>query len=249
MTSKKPIEESVSQVASSEQLPEYWPATPPPDPVRAVWIPWPIAVVLAPLLWLMPGRMGPHFAAVRWPGAIAAHLLWTVYGLACIVNAYESNDHCWVAYLQGQVPGQQQHPVWPAPTMSQIIRTPLAVTAWQLAEEIDDTADKFVACLGTLALVGSSLVVLAALIERRDRGRVDPLQVSHAVSHALLPGRKPRPAVPLPKSQVCGREVRGTIEWAFCPVKRRGAGDAGRIGSDGALLEHGQEGGVFRLQG
>ena len=52
--------------AASNALPEYWPAGPTVEPVRAWWIPWPIAIVLLPLLWLMPKRMGPHFAAVRW---------------------------------------------------------------------------------------------------------------------------------------------------------------------------------------
>jgi len=108
-----------------EPLPEYWP----PDtqlPTQPVWLPWPVAVVLAPLLWLLPKRMGPHFTQSRWTGAIIAHICWTTYGIGCIVNAYVGKYYSWIAYLTGQTPGGSDGDSWMAPSFSQLFRTPLA---------------------------------------------------------------------------------------------------------------------------
>lgn len=147
----------------ADALPEYWPENPPPAPVRPVWLPWPIAVALAPLLWLLPKRFGPHFAAVRWPGAVAAHLIWMTYGLACLFNAYEEPMYSWAAVVAGKAAWQEEGLAADAPTFSQLVRTPLAVTVWGVADEVRSTTDLLVG-IGVLAVAELSLVALAACL-------------------------------------------------------------------------------------
>lgn len=48
-------------------------------------MPWPLAVLLVPLFWLMPRRFGPHFAQASWTAAIVAHGLWGAYAVAGIL--------------------------------------------------------------------------------------------------------------------------------------------------------------------
>ncbi len=119
--------------AIPEPLPEFLPVTPRKPVVHPWWIPWPVAILLAPLLWLMPRRMGPHFATVRWPGAILGNLVYVIYGISCLVLARVSPRYGWVAYLLGEAPGQAPDSPLPGPTLSQIIRSPLAaaLNAWE----------------------------------------------------------------------------------------------------------------------
>lgn len=160
MTLPDTSDRSTSHAFPADTLPEYWPDDQPPEPVRAIWLPWPIAIVLAPLFWLMPKRMGPHFAAVRWPGIIAAHLLWATYGFFCIVNAYANVDYSWAAYLSGQCPGQQSEILYPAPTLSQIARSPLAVTAYMPDDPMFALA---IAMAGAVVELGVALAAITLI--------------------------------------------------------------------------------------
>lgn len=114
-------------------LPEHWPTTPAVEPVRPWWIPWPIAVLAVPLLWILPKRMGPHFAAVRWPGIIAAHLLWTLYGICCIYLTLTAPEYGWIAWLKGDNTGER--PAYAQMTFSQTVRAPVAQVVWDLCKE------------------------------------------------------------------------------------------------------------------
>lgn len=116
-------------------LPEHWPRTPAAEPVRAWWIPLPLAVSAVPLLWILPKRMGPHFAAVRWPGIIAAHLLWTLYGVACIYLAVNAPEYGWIAWLKDG--GIGERPAYAQMTFSQTARAPVAQVVWDLCKEAD----------------------------------------------------------------------------------------------------------------
>jgi len=114
-------------------LPEHWAQTTATEPVRAWWIPWPIAVLAVPLLWILPKRMGPHFAAVRWPGVIATHLLWTLYGVACICLAVNAPEYGWIAWLKDG--GIGERPAYAQMTFSQTARAPVAQVVWDLCKE------------------------------------------------------------------------------------------------------------------
>ena len=146
----------------AETLPEYWPDGPVAQPVRPVWLPWPIAVVLAPLLWLLPKRMGVHFAAVRWPGVIVAHLVWTIYGIGCIAIAYWATGYSWAAYISGKSPGRDVSLLWPV-TWLEIARSPLALLALGLAQKLDEFEDLMLG-LGVLAGVELGLILVAELL-------------------------------------------------------------------------------------
>jgi len=142
---------------ATEPLPEYLPIESRRPLARPWWIPWPVAIVLAPLLWLLPKRMGPHFAAVRWPGAIIGNLIYVIYGVSCIVLAEKAPRYSWIAYALGESPGQApDHPL-PAPTVSQIARSPLAaaLTAWEV-----DSGGELLAQI----LVGTSAYILLVLV-------------------------------------------------------------------------------------
>ena len=98
-------------------LPEHWPSTIAVQPVRPWWVPWPIAVLAVPLLWILPKRTGPHFAAIRWPGVIVAHLLWTLYGIACIYLAVAAPECGWIAWFKDS--GAGERPAYAQMTFSQ----------------------------------------------------------------------------------------------------------------------------------
>ncbi|HPD29601.1 MAG TPA: hypothetical protein PLL20_06380 [Phycisphaerae bacterium] len=143
----------------------------PPKPVRALWIPWPLAVVLVPLFWLLPKRMGPHFAAVRWPGVIVAHLVWVVYGLGCMTVAYWTPMFGWAAYLTGRTSGHETEALWPDPTISQIARAPMAVLGTLLAGNPEFGVNGWVGGGADLAIglamavaVEAGLILLACLL-------------------------------------------------------------------------------------
>lgn len=137
-------EPSVTASAPPSQvqpLPEFLAEAHGPVPVRPVWIPWPVAIFLAPLFWLMPKRFGPHVAAAGWRAAIAVYLTWTVYAMACLILAqlwsrvagYRTYDYGLFSYLAGLTPSQSGTIVWPAATFWEIVRTPLVFAA-QMAE-------------------------------------------------------------------------------------------------------------------
>lgn len=142
----------------TEVLPEFWPQSAPSGVARAWWIPWPVAILLVPLLWVMPKRMGPHFAAVRWPGVILGHLLWTVYGIGCIGLAYRAPHYGWIAWLTGQSPGQADPGLWPPPSAWDIFRAPLALEAVWLGQTITSIEEYL---LGWGAVLGCELGVAA----------------------------------------------------------------------------------------
>lgn len=111
---------------SQEVLPEHWPSQPTFKSAQPWWIPWPLAVLLAPLLWIMPRRLGPHFAAVPWTGAVVAHMLWMPYGLGCVLIGLLEPHFGWAAWLFGQTPGERQALFWPAPTFMDMLAAPAA---------------------------------------------------------------------------------------------------------------------------
>ncbi|GMU23324.1 MAG: hypothetical protein AMXMBFR13_34030 [Phycisphaerae bacterium] len=151
---------SLHASASGEPLPEYWPELPAPEPVRAWWIPWPVAVLIAPLLWLFPKWLGPHFTAVRWPGVILGHLFWTSYGIGCIALGEYAPRYGWVAWFTGQMPGQQDWSPWPVPTVSVIFRSPLALLGRAIIQNVEEWQ---VLVLGAALIVGLHLALLAAM--------------------------------------------------------------------------------------
>lgn len=110
-------------------LPEFWPDQS-VAPVRPIWIPWPLAIVLAPLFWLMPKRFGPHFAAASWTAAILAHVTWACYGLASICLATVAGPRYTLAsWLLGRTPEQLGYSLFPVPTLGEMLRAPLAFFA------------------------------------------------------------------------------------------------------------------------
>src|SRR5690606_25841087 len=117
-----------------------------------------LLVVLTPLFWIMPLRMGPHVTAVRWPGIIAAHLFWTIYGLGLCAVAVVAPRFGWVAYLTGYSAGSDMAVV-PPPTLSQVFRSPPAIMVWGLAE-VASTGEEMVLVIG--AFFGVEAVILAA---------------------------------------------------------------------------------------
>ncbi|MHC4443203.1 MAG: hypothetical protein ACYTA5_11440 [Planctomycetota bacterium] len=158
-------------IASTEDsvigpLPEYWPIAHEVKPVRAVWLPWPVAVVFAPLFWLFPKRMGSHFAESRWLGAIVAHFCWTIYGVSCLVNAYIGKHYSWMSYFTGQTPGQKDPALWPGPSWSQLFRTPIAA----LFNGIDDVSqginplEQLFICLSVILAAEVAVVVFSSLL-------------------------------------------------------------------------------------
>lgn len=144
---------------SGETLPEFWPADPAPEVSRPWWIPWPMAIVLVPLLWLRPARMGPHFAAVRWPGVIIGQVFWTIYGAGCIALALINPHVGWVAWLTGSTTPGQEPAIWPEPTLSEVFRSPLALLAWWLVEFVENSVETYLLTLA--GLVGAELVLMA----------------------------------------------------------------------------------------
>lgn len=152
-----------TEMSTISPLPEYWPDQQRPQSERAYWLPWPMAVLLVPLLWLMPKRMGPHFAAVRWPGVIVGHLFWTIYGLGCVFIAFDAPKYGWVAYLAGQSPGQSEPSIWLPPTFSEIFRSPLALFTIQLIEGLHGIED-LIALSGLFVVIELGLILLAVML-------------------------------------------------------------------------------------
>ena len=124
----------LAQSPPGQVLPEFWPDQAPPT-VRPVWIPWPTAVLLAPLFWLMPKRFGPHFAAASWTAAVVAHIVWAIYGAAALcMTLVLGPAYTLASYLLGRVPEQQGQSLFPVPTLGEILRAPLALLAGMVAE-------------------------------------------------------------------------------------------------------------------
>lgn len=154
-----------------DTLPEFWPMESPPTgepeaawtaippayrvtvpavPVRHVWIPWPLAVVLAPLFWIMPGRSGPHFARAGYLAAISAHLFWIYYGIFWPAVSEVMQDRSLLGAYLGLGDNRVHGGRWPEPTLSEVLRAPLAVlttTSTRWSSEI----------FTVLAVLGSSI--------------------------------------------------------------------------------------------
>lgn len=152
-------------------LPEFWPEQARTTPVRPVWIPWPVAIVLVPLLWLMPRRMGPHFAAVRWPGVVLAHLVWVVYGIGCIAVAFVNPQYGLTACILGSAPAADPVLMGSAHGPGEALADPPALLAILLAGHpyanfegaISDSESLFLG-LGLVAGVEAGLVLVACLL-------------------------------------------------------------------------------------
>lgn len=157
---EKPCRESFPDTALN--LPEFWPEKEGEPPVRPVWIPWPLAILLVPLFWLMPKRMGPHFARVRWPGVILAQLFWVVYGAGCIAMAYMSPRFGWVAFVTGRCPGQNEPSIWPGPDLSEIFRSPLALLVLSATEGVKNAEQVIIGLL--LFVAAEAVLVLFSLL-------------------------------------------------------------------------------------
>lgn len=161
MTASHPSETAGTAEPSPQTLPEYWPVESPVQPESATWLPWPIAVVLAPLFWLMPKRMGIHFAESRWPGAIVAHIVWMSYGIGCITTAVEGQRYSLPAYLAGQWPGQASVSMFSQPTLSEVLRAPLALLVDLLTHDIKNGSE-LLAGLGVMLAVELGVLMIAA---------------------------------------------------------------------------------------
>lgn len=154
--------DTATTATTTEPLPEFLPIVPRRPLARPWWIPWPVAILLAPLLWLLPKRMGPHFATVRWPGVILANLIYVIYGVSCIVLAKTSPRYSWIAYALGRSPGQNDDLPLPGPTLSQIARSPLAaaLNAWEAGSGGELLAQILIGMSAYIVLV----LVLAVLL-------------------------------------------------------------------------------------
>ncbi|MBN1341490.1 MAG: hypothetical protein JXQ73_02360 [Phycisphaerae bacterium] len=124
-----PVEDTSAGGSASMRLPEEWPTDDAPRPIRAVWIPWPIAVICAPLLWFMPKRMGAHFGEVSWGTAFLAHVVWVVYGIGCIGIATECPEYGIVGYVTGR--SRPPEASWPM-GLGEVARAPMALLAREL---------------------------------------------------------------------------------------------------------------------
>lgn len=151
------------QMPAPAVLPESWPPQDSPQPVRPVWIPWPIAILLAPLFWLMPKRCGPHFVAAGWQAAIAAHLVWTIYGIACFTMlARNEQVYSPIAWLTGRMPEQLGQSLLPVPTFWQSLQAPLSSLANE-AFTANMAIQVIAVAIGWL-LAEIGMVVLAAVL-------------------------------------------------------------------------------------
>jgi len=117
----------------TESLPRTWPEEPAEPGVRPVWIPWPAAVLLTPLFWLMPKRMGPHFVSVRWPGVLAAQVIWMLYGAGCVVLSLIYREYGLVWFVANWLGYAEADPSAAAPTLLEVFRSPPAALAIHLA--------------------------------------------------------------------------------------------------------------------
>ena len=179
MNSRDPAP-SIETAPAEPVLPELLAPPRAPVPVRPVWMPWPIAVLLAPLFWLMPRQFGPHFAAAGWRAAIAAYLTWTLYGTCCLVlvetwpdmHGRETGSCGPVSWVCGKVwPDVKQGP-WPGPNLSEALRIPLVYPRFLLRER-GYLFERFAVLLAT-AHVGGLLIAVALMpyVSVGERGRL-----------------------------------------------------------------------------
>jgi hypothetical protein len=120
-----------------------------------------VAVLLVPLLWLFPKRMGPHFAAVRWPGVVLGHLCWTLYGIGCIAMDFVDAEYVgWVAYILDKTPWQSGISVGGSPTLWDVAVAPLTTLAQQLVGELP-TGEELVIVVGVCIAAELSIVLVA----------------------------------------------------------------------------------------
>lgn len=129
-----------------------------------MWLPWPLAVLLVPLLWLFPKRLGLHFGRVAWPGVLAGHLLWTIYGIGCVSLAFSAPRTGLPGYIVQRFRPEEQRVFWPV-TLSEAIRSPAALLAAALAQDYANTTEEFLLVIGgTVLAVGAIGVVGGGLL-------------------------------------------------------------------------------------
>lgn len=159
MPSSKMTDAGAGMPEAVAALPEFWPQEAPPAADRAAWIPWPIAVLLVPLLWIFPRRMGLHFGRVAWPGVILGHLLWTAYGIGCVHLAFEAPSTGLPGYIAQTFETQAPPRDWPL-TFSEAIRSPAALLASTVVEWSTSGMQEFAMLIGgtLLAVVGVAVV-------------------------------------------------------------------------------------------
>lgn len=179
MQPSKQSETAAPTSASDAVLPEFWPSQGKP-PVRPVWIPWPIAVALAPLFWLMPKRFGPHFAAAGWRAAVAAHVVWGFYGLATLVVAFgDSLRYSLAHWLFVKTPTQGAESLWASPTLGEVLRAPLAVLVNGLFAMMNSGGRPtiwflriVIWCLAAEGLLALAALLLMPYLAAGERGRL-----------------------------------------------------------------------------
>lgn len=159
-----------TKTGAAERLPEYWPEADSVIPLRAVWIPWPLAILLAPLMWIFPKTLGPHLARVRWPGVILAHLFWSIYGVGCYMLAFEPRRYGLIAFITGRGHGQVDPDQWGAISVWEVLRAPLAYYfKWDVADELGPWLSAWGLFLGIemiIVLLGLLLMPWAAAGEK-----------------------------------------------------------------------------------
>lgn len=180
---------------TSQVLPEFLPYAPPAI-VRPIWVPWPIAVLLAPLFWLMPKRFGPHLAVASWTAAIFSHLAWGVYGAASILLAIAAPQYTLASWLLGRTPEQLGQSLAPVPTFGEILRGPLAFLVSLPAQ--------MPLMMGGMAAVAPPGIVSASPLE------LIPVELGLCATAALL---MPFIAAGEPSRRLLGRSIK-LVLWA-----------------------------------
>ncbi len=172
------IENRLTEGASDRptNLAEQGAAPPSVLPVRAVWIPWPIAVALAPLFWLMPKRFGPHFAAAGWRAAVVAHIAWGVYGIGSLQMLWgEYRGYSLISWLAGRTPEHRGLVLTPAAGLWDILRAPMAALAMRthhlLASGGGSLAEPLLTWLAIEAGVLAAALAVAPYISAGERFR------------------------------------------------------------------------------
>lgn len=155
MNSTEQTSVSACRPIGETTLPEYWPQEPPPPPPRAAWIPWPIAILIAPLLWFFPKTLGLHFGRVAWPGVIIGHLLWTIYGIGSVVLAFFAPQTGLPGYVAQAFKAEPPGGSWPV-SLSEAVRSPAALLAAAIADRAVRDTEEFL-----LVMVGTGLAVVA----------------------------------------------------------------------------------------
>ncbi len=232
----------------TQALPEFWPADEAARPLRPIRLPWPIVVLLAPLLWVMPKRLGPQFAAAGWRAAIVAHLVWVGYAACSItMSLYTDGHYSLVSWLAGRTPEQMGDSLLPVPTLWETLKAPVsfvAVLAFQRARMFWGLMAGDILEMILIAAVAEAVLIVVAILlapyisvgerTRRLLGRsvrlmlwattsliVPALILQVLVMHGLLTVPKGEPAA-IPPLLILGFGL--WVAWLFF---RAGSGYAG----------------------